>query len=200
MWFLFHGVILQFCWPISPEPHYGLCGCSKLHGPFGTLLSPGYPENYHQQLECVWRIEVDPAQVGDITILSSVCAYWCPIKWMLVVGISLYLCILITFHMNQFQQVIIFTFREFDLGVDCFANALIYFDGSSPNVTSQRFCGNQPLWIVSSTSHVVVFQLILGSNHTSHGFRLDYSSGSAPVKQSYPILRTRTGGELQRHG
>ena len=95
-----------------------------------------------------------------------------------------------------FQQVIIFNFREFELGPDCLANALLYFDGNTSNIASQRFCGNQPVWIASSTGHVVVFQLIQGSNYTGSRFRLDYSTTRSPRDPLYPVMST---GEKEGH-
>ena len=44
----------MICCPLDPRG--SLCGCSVLSGPFGTLLSPNYPDNYSTSLTCVWRL------------------------------------------------------------------------------------------------------------------------------------------------
>ena len=62
--------------PLSPEQHYNNCDCPVLYGPFGTLLSPGYPETYHR-MDCTWRIEVNPGQVSDMDAHKyQICSAW----------------------------------------------------------------------------------------------------------------------------
>ena len=68
-------------WPhhgsFSTEPHCNTADCSLLSGPYGTLLSPGYPETYHQQMDCVWRIEVEPNQVPvPLNTLRSILKFY----------------------------------------------------------------------------------------------------------------------------
>ena len=40
------------------------CGCSVHTKPYGTLMSPSYPDNHPYEANCKWRIEVDPGQVS----------------------------------------------------------------------------------------------------------------------------------------
>ena len=46
---------------------FGLCGCPFLNAPQGTLLSPGYPQSL-TNLDCSWRIEVNPNKVWMCTL------------------------------------------------------------------------------------------------------------------------------------
>ena len=51
---------------LPPADHqYIRCGCAALTGPYGTLLSPGYP-SYITKINCTWHVEVEPHQVRGL--------------------------------------------------------------------------------------------------------------------------------------
>lgn len=54
---------------INKELYYFSAGCGdELHGPTGSFNSPGYPNKYPENRECVWYITTAPGSSITITI------------------------------------------------------------------------------------------------------------------------------------
>lgn len=53
--FRFHCLSATLCQYSSI--HAALCG-GDVRGPWGTILSPGYPDSYPSSLNCTWTVEV----------------------------------------------------------------------------------------------------------------------------------------------
>ena len=174
--------VLHFFYQLDQEDP--ICGCSFLRGPHGTLLSPGYPRSL-PQINCTWRIEVNPYQVRQVKH-----QHWYDMIWYTLNGCNIMVTLTRSECVDIVFQIIVFSFREFVLGDkhNCRSAVMWYYDGISGRMRPEAFCGSKLPNITRSSGSTVEFELYFPSKHSWSGFRIDYAAVHNLSDSQYPVI------------
>ena len=159
----------------------GSCG-GIFSGPSSIIRSPHYPNNYENNLECVYYITVETGKVQcpffrkHITNNMQKVLF---VIWIITIVMSVFMgrMLLICPHLYYGFQVIVFTFTDIDLEShsSCNFDSVTVHDGESINARSLgKFCGTvaPPPSTTSGNAGTVRFKT--DGSTTRTGFSIDY--------------------------
>ena len=176
-----------------------ISGCGgAFSGTSGTIVSPNYPNNYDDNMDCVYHITVATGKVHSLcpyNIFHEICVCFSVLLCWFMLFIYPYRCC-------EFQ-VIIFTFTDFNLESqsNCNYDSVTVHDGDSINALPLgKFCGSVAPPPTTTSGNSATLRFKTDGSTTRPGFSVDYvASDGANILTGKFILYAWIFGEQKNY-